>query len=313
VQQNQQKTGNASSAQQNQQKTGNASTQNVQQTQQKPANASEEEDAKLAKQLAEDEKMAYALSRPDANEDARLARQLQAQEQGQEQHHEDRQQHEELLDYEHYMSSAHAHHQQQHMNSVQQSHRAMEEQMRALMSSMLHLDTGGPLAAHGHGQPRIIFRSNFGFGNNNALFEDDNDVEEGVDIDNMDYEQLLALQERLGFVRQPNQGASEQAINQLPTSKFKADQKSSSKPAAEKKNAVPKQSDSESKQQSKTAAKDKDETEKSCCICLSTFQEGDEIRSLPCFHYFHKDEIDTWLKTNDKCPICKYRISGSSR
>eukprot|EP00762_Andalucia_godoyi_P001408 ANDGO_04933.mRNA.1 NEP1-interacting protein 1 len=42
-----------------------------------------------------------------------------------------------------------------------------------------------------------------------------------------------------------------------------------------------------------------------CNICLSEFAPGDEVRTLPCFHFFHKSEIDEWLSRNNSCPLCK--------
>eukprot|EP00484_Ammonia_sp_Unknown_P000342 CAMPEP_0197022320 /NCGR_PEP_ID=MMETSP1384-20130603/3210_1 /TAXON_ID=29189 /ORGANISM="Ammonia sp." /LENGTH=442 /DNA_ID=CAMNT_0042450343 /DNA_START=121 /DNA_END=1449 /DNA_ORIENTATION=+ len=48
-----------------------------------------------------------------------------------------------------------------------------------------------------------------------------------------------------------------------------------------------------------------------CSICLEAFKDGEEVRRLPCLHFFHKHEIDRWLKTgNDKCPICRVPING---
>ncbi|PKU85667.1 RING-H2 finger protein ATL8 [Dendrobium catenatum] len=42
-----------------------------------------------------------------------------------------------------------------------------------------------------------------------------------------------------------------------------------------------------------------------CVICLSTFNEGDEVRQLlSCKHLFHASCIDLWLNTHDNCPIC---------
>eukprot|EP01017_Pseudomicrothorax_dubius_P007086 TRINITY_DN12142_c0_g1_i3.p1 TRINITY_DN12142_c0_g1~~TRINITY_DN12142_c0_g1_i3.p1 ORF type:complete len:217 (-),score=48.32 TRINITY_DN12142_c0_g1_i3:60-638(-) len=32
-----------------------------------------------------------------------------------------------------------------------------------------------------------------------------------------------------------------------------------------------------------------------CRICLIDYEEGDEARTMPCFHYFHKACIDIWL------------------
>ena len=43
--------------------------------------------------------------------------------------------------------------------------------------------------------------------------------------------------------------------------------------------------------------------ESECSICLSQFDEGDEISILPCLHKFHKICITQWLKMSKKCPI----------
>jgi len=46
--------------------------------------------------------------------------------------------------------------------------------------------------------------------------------------------------------------------------------------------------------------------EQTCCmICLENFKDGEELKTLPCMHMFHSDEIDSWLKQNNSCPICK--------
>lgn len=42
-----------------------------------------------------------------------------------------------------------------------------------------------------------------------------------------------------------------------------------------------------------------------CCICLDQFCEGDELRTLPCNHQWHKSCIDPWLRQNVTCPMCK--------
>ncbi|XP_042505854.1 E3 ubiquitin-protein ligase At1g12760-like [Macadamia integrifolia] len=50
-----------------------------------------------------------------------------------------------------------------------------------------------------------------------------------------------------------------------------------------------------------------------CCICLSSYEDGVELRELPCGHHFHCTCIDKWLYINATCPLCKYNIlkSGS--
>ncbi|KAJ6797260.1 putative E3 ubiquitin-protein ligase [Iris pallida] len=49
-----------------------------------------------------------------------------------------------------------------------------------------------------------------------------------------------------------------------------------------------------------------------CCICLSTYEDGVELRQLPCNHHFHSPCIDKWLYLNATCPLCKYNIIKSS-
>ncbi|KAM6557707.1 hypothetical protein CsatB_004726 [Cannabis sativa] len=44
----------------------------------------------------------------------------------------------------------------------------------------------------------------------------------------------------------------------------------------------------------------------SCSICLTEYQANDIVRTLPnCFHYFHSNCIDEWLRLNASCPICR--------
>jgi len=47
---------------------------------------------------------------------------------------------------------------------------------------------------------------------------------------------------------------------------------------------------------------------KGCIICMEDFREGDEQRTLPCFHRFHAACVDPWLHRHCTCPICKHRI-----
>lgn len=49
-----------------------------------------------------------------------------------------------------------------------------------------------------------------------------------------------------------------------------------------------------------------------CCICLTTYSDGVELRELPCGHHFHCKCIDKWLYINATCPLCKYNIRETS-
>ncbi|OAY65350.1 E3 ubiquitin-protein ligase [Ananas comosus] len=49
-----------------------------------------------------------------------------------------------------------------------------------------------------------------------------------------------------------------------------------------------------------------------CCICLSAYDDGVELRELPCGHHFHSTCIDKWLYINATCPLCKYNIIKSN-
>ncbi|KAK1423727.1 hypothetical protein QVD17_19035 [Tagetes erecta] len=45
---------------------------------------------------------------------------------------------------------------------------------------------------------------------------------------------------------------------------------------------------------------------KDCSVCLSVFEDGDEIRKLKCKHTFHKTCVDKWLEQDHAtCPICR--------
>ncbi|XP_050228582.1 E3 ubiquitin-protein ligase At1g12760-like isoform X2 [Mercurialis annua] len=54
------------------------------------------------------------------------------------------------------------------------------------------------------------------------------------------------------------------------------------------------------------------EEDAECCICLSAYDDGVELRELPCGHHFHCTCVDKWLYINATCPLCKYNILKSS-
>ncbi|KAF9357328.1 hypothetical protein BGX34_009431 [Mortierella sp. NVP85] len=43
-----------------------------------------------------------------------------------------------------------------------------------------------------------------------------------------------------------------------------------------------------------------------CLVCMSDYEEGENLRALKCKHGFHQECIDKWLTTGaNKCPICR--------
>ncbi|KAF5733011.1 E3 ubiquitin-protein ligase [Tripterygium wilfordii] len=53
------------------------------------------------------------------------------------------------------------------------------------------------------------------------------------------------------------------------------------------------------------------EEDTECCICLSAYDDGTDLRELPCLHHFHCTCIDKWLHINATCPLCKFNILKS--
>ncbi|XP_010442096.1 PREDICTED: probable E3 ubiquitin-protein ligase RHG1A [Camelina sativa] len=93
-----------------------------------------------------------------------------------------------------------------------------------------------------------------------------------LDVDNMSYEELLALEERIGDVCT---GVNEETIsNRLKQRKYKSNTKSPQ-------DAEP------------------------CCICQEEYTEGEDMGTLECGHEFHSQCIKEWLKQKNLCPICK--------
>ena len=48
-----------------------------------------------------------------------------------------------------------------------------------------------------------------------------------------------------------------------------------------------------------------------CLVCLVEYEEEQEIRTMPCLHFYHRECIDKWLlKRASSCPICKFNIKA---
>lgn len=53
-----------------------------------------------------------------------------------------------------------------------------------------------------------------------------------------------------------------------------------------------------------------DQLEADCAVCLSQICRHEKLRVLPeCKHGFHVQCIDTWLKYNPTCPLCRKIIT----
>ena len=100
------------------------------------------------------------------------------------------------------------------------------------------------------------------------------------------------------------QGANRRDIEALPTRVYQA------RPAAAPQSAG---GGSEEKDQAGEAKQKEESTEANqCMVCLTEYEEGDVLRTLPCFHSYHQPCIDEWLNRSKLCPLCKHPISGDS-
>ncbi|XAR66963.1 hypothetical protein NMG60_11013362 [Bertholletia excelsa] len=111
---------------------------------------------------------------------------------------------------------------------------------------------------------------------------------------------ILGVREDMNRMR----GASEETINALPTHKFKSNEKGSCSSG---------DSDSGIDEGGLLAAGTEKERrisgeDAACCICLARYADNDELRELPCSHFFHTECVDKWLKINASCPLCKFEI-----
>lgn len=88
-----------------------------------------------------------------------------------------------------------------------------------------------------------------------------------------DYDALMELGELIGDAKQ--KGLSKNELQRLPTTVYKADENNAN-------------------------------TE--CHICMCDYENGDSLKILPCFHSYHDQCIDKWIKQNATCPVCRVQI-----
>ncbi|CAD8176693.1 unnamed protein product [Paramecium octaurelia] len=92
-----------------------------------------------------------------------------------------------------------------------------------------------------------------------------------VNIDNMTYEQILNLQERIGH---QNVGLTKLQIKEIP----------------------------------KRTKEAHDNVEEICTVCYDPIQTGNVYRQLPCNHIYHSKCIKAWLLNHKKCPVCNIEV-----
>jgi len=49
---------------------------------------------------------------------------------------------------------------------------------------------------------------------------------------------------------------------------------------------------------------------KNCSICTADYRVPEQVRVLPCRHYYHVACIDEWFKVAAKCPLCNENYEG---
>ncbi|KAK6931197.1 Zinc finger, RING-type [Dillenia turbinata] len=50
----------------------------------------------------------------------------------------------------------------------------------------------------------------------------------------------------------------------------------------------------------------------SCTICFEDFLEGEQMKLMPCSHFYHGECIKKWLKRSHFCPICRYEMPAEN-
>lgn len=101
-----------------------------------------------------------------------------------------------------------------------------------------------------------------------------------LDIDSMSYEELLALEERMGTV---STALSEEALSKC----------------LEKRIYVATSSEDAN------VICEGEEDDVKCSICQEEYVIGDEVGRLQCEHRYHVGCIQQWLQVKNWCPICK--------
>ncbi|XP_048558670.1 E3 ubiquitin ligase BIG BROTHER-related-like isoform X1 [Triticum urartu] len=103
-------------------------------------------------------------------------------------------------------------------------------------------------------------------------------TEDGVDPDNMTYEELQQLGETIGT---ESKGLPEDVIALLKSSTYKI------------------------------GIFSRKEKHDECVICCMAYKNRDKLTTLPCQHQYHRTCVAKWLKINKVCPVCNKEVFGS--
>jgi len=114
-----------------------------------------------------------------------------------------------------------------------------------------------------------------------------------------------------------NQGASAEAIAQLPTRIFRAvtsqpqPQEHRQQEQALLRSGSQESNDGTGAEMARQDAEvriDVQQDAPACAICYEELKDGDVLRSLPCMHDFHAACVDEWLIRKRTCPLCRKSI-----
>ncbi|KAK2385610.1 RING/U-box superfamily protein [Trifolium repens] len=120
-------------------------------------------------------------------------------------------------------------------------------------------------------QGRILMGRRF---NSNDLYRDWR-----LDVDNMSYEQLLELGEKIGYV---NTGLEKDEIEPyIRKTKLQFCEDAS-----------------------------KHQVDKKCSICQEEYEADDELGRLNCDHMYHFQCIQQWVAHKNFCPVCKQQVAA---
>jgi len=117
-----------------------------------------------------------------------------------------------------------------------------------------------------------------------ALASNGNEAQHRALLERIQREHIIHLQGSNAGGGSGNTGASNSEIAALPTRQWKEDAPTG-------------------------PIEEKDKEHLTCNVCLMEYDKGEWLRTLPCFHSYHKECIDKWLSSNNKCPMCKHPVS----